>query len=122
MFTEPKIGRKIKELRLIRGFSQEELGRKVGITFQQIQKYESGKNSVSIERLYAIAAALSVDFVVLLPAPPVTTELHEESSFQYNNDESDREILELVREYKEIKSQESRKAVRSLVRSLSSSQ
>ncbi|WP_157956356.1 helix-turn-helix domain-containing protein [Wolbachia endosymbiont of Folsomia candida] len=118
----PEMGRKIKEWRLIRGFSQEALGKRVGITFQQIQKYESGKNSVSIERLYSIAAALSVDFAVLLPTPPVTTELHEESSFEHNDDESSREILELVREYKEIKSQESRKAVRSLIRSLSSSQ
>ncbi|MDD9331720.1 MAG: helix-turn-helix domain-containing protein [Wolbachia sp.] len=113
----PKMGRKIKELRLIRGFSQEELGKRVGITFQQI---ESGKNSVSIDRLYAIAEALSVDFIVLFPTPTVTTELHEESGFEHKDDESSREILELVRGYKKTKSQESRKAVRSLVRSLSS--
>ncbi|APR98675.1 helix-turn-helix domain-containing protein [Wolbachia endosymbiont of Folsomia candida] len=114
-----KMGRKVKELRLIQGLTQEGLGDKVGVSFQQIQKYESGKNAISIDKLLALAQALSVDLAVLLPTPIA---LHEESSFEHKDDESSREILELVREYKEIKSQESRKAVRSLVRSLSSSQ
>lgn len=116
----PKIGRKIKELRLLQGLSQGMLGNIVGVSFQQIQKYESGKNAISIDKLLALAQALSVDLAVLLPTPQVTTALHEESNFEHKDDESSREILELVREYKEIKSQESRKAVCSLIRSLSS--
>ncbi|WP_341808245.1 helix-turn-helix transcriptional regulator [Wolbachia endosymbiont (group E) of Neria commutata] len=119
----PKIGRKIKEFRLVRGLTQGDLGNKVGVSFQQIQKYESGKNSISAQMLQAIAEVLSVDVVALFPSHEnLPTALHEESNFEHKDDESSREILELVREYKEIKSQESRKAVRSLVRSLSSSQ
>ncbi|WCR54502.1 MAG: hypothetical protein PG981_001524 [Wolbachia endosymbiont of Ctenocephalides orientis wCori] len=74
-------------------------------------------------QLISLAKALSVDLAVLLPTTMEgNSALHEESSFKHKDDESSREILELVREYKEIKSQESRKAVRSLVRSLSSLQ
>lgn len=46
----PEMGRKIKELRLLRGFSQSDLGNIVDVSFQQIQKYESGKNAISIDK------------------------------------------------------------------------
>ena len=55
-----EIGQKIRALRLERGLSQEELGREVGVTFQQIQKYERGANRVSAGRLQRIADALQV--------------------------------------------------------------
>ncbi len=55
-----EIGRKIRALRLERGLSQEELGRAVGITFQQIQKYERGANRVAAARLQQLADALDV--------------------------------------------------------------
>ncbi|MFT7027531.1 MAG: transcriptional regulator with XRE-family HTH domain [Paracoccaceae bacterium] len=43
------------------GMTQQQLGEKVGIKFQQIQKYETGMNRVSASRLWDIAAALEVD-------------------------------------------------------------
>jgi transcriptional regulator with XRE-family HTH domain len=55
-----EIGQKIRALRLERGLSQDELGREVGVTFQQIQKYERGANRVSAGRLQRIADALQV--------------------------------------------------------------
>jgi transcriptional regulator with XRE-family HTH domain len=54
------IGQKIRALRLERSLSQEELGHAVGVTFQQIQKYERGANRVSAGRLQKIADALEV--------------------------------------------------------------
>ena len=47
-------------LREDRGISQTELGRKIGVTFQQIQKYENGKNRVGSGRLFKIASVLDV--------------------------------------------------------------
>jgi DNA-binding transcriptional regulator YiaG len=52
--TDLLVGRNIRTCRLHKGWSQGELGRKIGVTFQQIQKYEKGKNRVG-----AIGMALS---------------------------------------------------------------
>jgi transcriptional regulator with XRE-family HTH domain len=46
--------------RIVRGFSQTELGKAVGVTFQQVQKYEKGTNRVSASRLQRIANVLEV--------------------------------------------------------------
>ena len=46
--------------RMVRGVSQTDLGDAVGVTFQQIQKYENGSNRVSASRLQQIADALEV--------------------------------------------------------------
>src|SRR5258705_12884942 len=54
------IGQKVRALRLDRGLSQSELAGRIGITFQQVQKYENGVNRVSSGRLLRIAAALNV--------------------------------------------------------------
>jgi transcriptional regulator with XRE-family HTH domain len=54
------VGRRIRARRLERGMSQTELGTKLGVTFQQIQKYEKGVNRVGAGRLYQIAEILSV--------------------------------------------------------------
>ena len=46
--------------RMVRGLSQTELGKAVGVTFQQVQKYEKGVNRVSASRLQQIANVLKV--------------------------------------------------------------
>ncbi len=58
---EKKIGEKIRELRKKKGLSQIELANRIGISFQQIQKYEKGLSKISISRLYQISDALGVD-------------------------------------------------------------
>lgn len=50
----------------MRGVSQETLGQQLGVTFQQIQKYENGANRVSAGRLLQIASFLKIDPAVLL--------------------------------------------------------
>ena len=54
------VGQRIKALRLARGLSQSELGARVGVTAQQIQKYENAQNRVSASRLMNIAAVMGV--------------------------------------------------------------
>jgi transcriptional regulator with XRE-family HTH domain len=55
---DKKLGEKIRTRRVVAGMSQAELGKALGITFQQIQKYEKGVNRVSAVRLKQIAGAL----------------------------------------------------------------
>lgn len=54
------IGNNIRSLRVTRGLSQEKLGDAIGITFQQVQKYEKGANRIAGSRAVQIAAALGV--------------------------------------------------------------
>lgn len=55
-----EIGRKIRALRLERGLSQSNLADGIGLTFQQVQKYEKGTNRVSAGRLQKIADLLNI--------------------------------------------------------------
>jgi transcriptional regulator with XRE-family HTH domain len=54
------VGARIPMQRRVRGFSQSELGKAIGVTFQQVQKYENGMNRVSSSRLQLIANVLQV--------------------------------------------------------------
>ncbi len=54
------IGHRIKQRREQLNISQERLGEMIGVTYQQIQKYEKGTNKVSAEKLYSIAKNLKV--------------------------------------------------------------
>jgi transcriptional regulator with XRE-family HTH domain len=54
------VGQRVRQRRWMVGMTQQQLAAKVGIKFQQIQKYETGANRVSASRLWDIAAALGV--------------------------------------------------------------
>ena len=54
------VGARVRMRRMMIGMSQEKLGDKLGITFQQIQKYEKGTNRIGASRLQNIALVLSV--------------------------------------------------------------
>jgi len=58
--TDTHVGSRIRLRRNMLGMSQEKLGENLGITFQQIQKYEKGTNRVGASRLQAIANILGV--------------------------------------------------------------
>jgi transcriptional regulator with XRE-family HTH domain len=62
--TVKEIGRKIKSLRKSQGLSQIELAGKIGVSFQQIQKYEKGSTRISVARLQEIANAIGVDITI----------------------------------------------------------
>ena len=55
-----EVGQRIKIQRLAAGLSQTELGESIGVTFQQVQKYEKGANRVGAGRLTQIARVLNV--------------------------------------------------------------
>jgi transcriptional regulator with XRE-family HTH domain len=54
------VGQRVRMRRTLMGMSQEELGRRLGLTFQQVQKYEKGANRISASRLAEIAGILEV--------------------------------------------------------------
>ena len=58
--TDVHIGRRLRQARLSRGLSQDMLGKKLGITYQQIQKYESGANRIGGSRLWDMCRLLDV--------------------------------------------------------------
>jgi transcriptional regulator with XRE-family HTH domain len=60
------VGRNVRIWRLARGLSQTQLGDRIGVTFQQVQKYESGGNRISTGRLTKIARVLRVGVMTLL--------------------------------------------------------
>jgi transcriptional regulator with XRE-family HTH domain len=55
------VGQRVRLARISVGLSQEKLGDAVGITFQQIQKYEKGTNRISASRLFQFSEVLGVD-------------------------------------------------------------
>lgn len=59
-----KIGEKIKKLRKSQGLSQSKLAEYIGVSYQQIQKYESGRSAITIDRLFQIANALNVSIAI----------------------------------------------------------
>jgi transcriptional regulator with XRE-family HTH domain len=60
-------GRRLREARLESRMTQEELGRQLGLTFQAIQKYESGENRLSVGRLVAAARVLQKPISYFVP-------------------------------------------------------
>lgn len=140
------VGRRIRLRRTLLGMSQEKLGEALGITFQQVQKYERGANRVGASRLYDLASALDVPisfFFDDMPAsgqtadhkPPSTfhgglsqTRKPFETPFQtgtaslFSDQEaslfSRKETIELIRAYYRIPDAVVRKRVLELVRSM----
>jgi transcriptional regulator with XRE-family HTH domain len=60
----------MRELRHVNNISQVELGRELGVSFQQIQKYEKGVNRVSAARLFDICKALNVSLSSMFERDP----------------------------------------------------
>lgn len=58
--ADQHVGRRLRELRTDRGLSQTEVADALGVTFQQVQKYETGANRVSAGRLWALAGYFGV--------------------------------------------------------------
>lgn len=73
--SDKHIGAAIKARRLSAGLTQSELGARIGVTFQQVQKYEKGTNRVAASTLLRIADALAcpvTDFLSVGEAPPLS--------------------------------------------------
>lgn len=93
--VDAHVGKRIRHRRWMVGMTQQQLADKVGIKFQQIQKYETGMNRVSASRLWDIADSLGVTIAFFFEG------LTEGSQAAHAGADmmADKEALELVRSY-----------------------
>jgi len=101
------IGAKIRERRLELGLSQEKLGGLLGITFQQVQKYERGANRVGASRMVDVAHALGVPPSYFFDTLPAATETKEAQLER-----------ELITDFRSLSNDALRQAALQIVRSL----
>lgn len=125
------VGSRIRLRRTLMGMSQEKLGEALGLTFQQVQKYERGVNRVGASRLFDLARVLDVPvsfFFDDMPEPLATAygvpPMRKAAGFaeqveSFGDDTLHRrETLELVRAYYRITDPAVRKRVFDLIKSL----
>lgn len=93
-----QIGKKIKEWRLVREYTQKDLGEKMSTTRHEVSNYEQGRTAVPLDKLYEMAEALSINITDLL--------IEKDEGSRVEN-----ELPNLIKEYKEIESQELRNAL-----------
>mgnify|MGYP001217790932 FL=1 len=90
------VGQRVRQRRVLCGLSQTELANAIGLTFQQLQKYERGMNRISASKLWQISQVLDVPVQWFFKefAEPKDEEDKRKESFHMK-----RETLELVRNY-----------------------
>lgn len=124
------VGSRVRLRRTLLGLSQEKLGEAIGLTFQQVQKYERGANRIGASRLYDLARVLDVPvafFFEEMPAetqkssPAQTRGLREDSEPYEPDPMAKRETLELVRAYYRINEPQVRKRLFELTKALGAS-
>jgi transcriptional regulator with XRE-family HTH domain len=122
------VGSRVRLRRTLLGMSQEKLGAAIGLTFQQVQKYERGANRVGASRLYDLSRVLDVpvsfffddmspETTAALAAAPSEREL--EIAGRYEPDPMvRRETLELVRAYYRINDAQIRRRLFDLTKAI----
>lgn len=110
---DKQVGSRIRRFRKMRGMTMEQLAAKLGVTFQQVQKYERGTNRISFERLYQLSLLFEVPLTAWLetqlPVPVATSRAGE-----------DRQALALIASYHAIAAAEHRSLLCALGRALAS--
>ncbi len=130
-YVDAHVGGRLRERRILLGLSQTRLGESLGLSFQQIQKYERGIDRISVGRLVHLAHVLEVPITYFfdeLSEPGDTAGpsglsmgIAKSGSGEVAEDPmSKRETLELVRAYYQIEQTELRKHIFALIRSIAS--
>jgi transcriptional regulator with XRE-family HTH domain len=108
------IGSQLRLRRKMLGLSQSALARRMGITFQQVQKYECGRNSISARRLFEVAQLLQVS--------PMYFYASCESGECPPADAFSTQAIHLVQDYNSIASVKVRNSLAALVREMAKEQ
>ena len=119
------VGSRLRQCRTLQGLSQEKLGEAVGITFQQLQKYERGCNRISASRLFNLSQVLGVPVNFFFEEIPPKTEGEPVGEAPDDADGGEeftsltrRETLELVRAYYRIGESPVRRRAFELIKAL----
>jgi transcriptional regulator with XRE-family HTH domain len=121
------VGARVRLRRTLLGMSQEKLGEALGLTFQQVQKYERGANRVGASRLFDLSRVLDVPVSFFFDdmteeveslSPRLMSGLREEPATFDADPMTKRETLELVRAYYRITDPQVRRRVLDLAKAL----
>ncbi len=107
------VGERIRERRTQMGLTQEHLAAALSISYQQVQKYETGANRVSAGRLYEIAQRLEIPVSYFFDGLDTTT-----ASEPLEHGGKNRSTIELVRNFGDIDEASIRSAVSGLIKTL----
>ncbi len=118
--VDRRLGQRVRTRRLEIGMSQEKLAELLGVTFQQVQKYEKGVNRIAASRLYDIASALDMSVARFFEgiAPHRGKGASDEEQGFIHDALSTPEGMQLISLFASIKSQKVRRRVVELVRAL----
>ena len=128
-YVDAHVGSRLRERRILLGMSQTRLGESLGLSFQQVQKYERGIDRISVGRLVHMSHVLDVPITYFFedlsepeasqqPAIDDDVRLAGNGAEASEDPMSKRETLELVRAYYQIEQSELRKHVFALIRSI----
>jgi transcriptional regulator with XRE-family HTH domain len=93
------VGKRVRHRRWLVGMTQQQLAEKVGIKFQQIQKYETGANRISASRLWDIADALEVPVSFFFEGLDEADKAVDSKTSVPADLMGDKEALDLIRSY-----------------------
>ena len=124
------VGARVRLRRTLLGMSQEKLGEAIGLTFQQVQKYERGANRIGASRLFDLSRVLDVPVSFFFD--DMSTETSSVSRVTHGMAESQqtfegqelgkREILELARAFDRIKDEKVRRRILDLTKSVANAE
>ena len=123
--VDTHVGSRIRVRRKVAGLTQEDLAHALGLTFQQVQKYERGANRVSASKLFGIAGVLQVPVSYFFDGLPQPQDMSrgdapaEETEGAIRDFLNTSEGLELARRFPLIPKGRLRKQILELVRALS---
>jgi len=116
------VGRRLRQQREMRGMPQKELARRLGISFQQVQKYESGANRISASKLWEAAGVLEVGpeyFFEGLERPGARPRGPAEAAAEYSADGPHaRQVLDLNQSFQQIRNTRIRRQLVQLIKAL----
>jgi len=115
---DAQVGNRVRIRRMLIGMSQEKLGDLLGLTFQQVQKYEKGINRIGAGRLFEIARILEVPVDFFYDGVSASGESAPEASAPVMEFVSSSEGLQLSLAFMKIRDAKVRKRVLDLVKSL----
>jgi transcriptional regulator with XRE-family HTH domain len=119
------VGKRLRQRRTILGLSQEAIGNAIGVTFQQVQKYERGVNRMGASRLFEFAKILTIPVAYFFEEmekatsnPSNASGVAEDAPAFEHEKMSSRETLEMMRAYYRINDPHVRKRIFELIKSV----
>ncbi|MEM7650954.1 MAG: helix-turn-helix transcriptional regulator [Pseudomonadota bacterium] len=118
------VGQRLRLRRSLLGMSQEKLAEAIGLTFQQIQKYERGTNRISAGRLFDFSKILDVPISYFFEQANIESAAafgmsdNEQEGFDGEDVMSSKETLDLVRVYYSVKDADARKDIMKFIKSM----